>query len=138
MKGEIAIIFDWNAKVRKVDNVEIYKDLPNVVVNPDLKELRLKGIKPLHWKIKDGRVVEKTEEEKLIVDEYHKLNKWSNPEVIKVPGPIQYIDREVPGPIEYKEIVHIKYKTPPNAIIAICVLSFFLMIESLQILGYLF
>lgn len=109
---EVWFFYPHNCKRWLVTEVDKYVGLPNVVVNPDLSEIKSKKVKPHHWKCEDGKIVEKTEEEKAISDAWHKKNVQSNPTVITVEKEVtRTILREVPVEVSVDREV-IKYKIP--------------------------
>lgn len=58
----VVIFTENNARIlTNPENIEAYKNIPNSVINPDLKSVE--GVPPHLWKLVDGKVVQKTEEE---------------------------------------------------------------------------
>lgn len=109
---EVWFFYPYNAKVWKVTEVESYAGLNGVLINPDLSELRAKGVKPHHWKVVEGLVVEKSEEEKAEVNAWHAKNMQTNPKVITVEKEVvKTVIQEVPVEIKIDRVTT-KYKMP--------------------------
>lgn len=109
---EVWFYYPHNCKVWKVTNTSEYLNLPTVAVNPDLRELRSKKIKPHHWKIVNSMVLEKSDEEKLETDAWHNSHVQDNPKVITVEKEIiRTVLREIPVEVSVDREI-IKYKIP--------------------------
>lgn len=61
MKQQVVIFTEDNAIIKIVDDVSYYKGMPNVVINPELRNVA--GIPPHQWKLVLGKIVKKTEDE---------------------------------------------------------------------------
>ncbi len=88
----IILFYDYNCIEKKVTDVTPYEGLPNVAINPDTAELEKRRVKRQHWKIHDGEVIEKTDEEKKIVDEWHSKNVQVNPAIVEV-NRIKFVEK---------------------------------------------
>lgn len=100
-KTEVLIFTEHNAKRIWVEDPAPYVGAANAVISPDLS--LVKGVKPHHWKLKDGKVVPMTEGEKEVRDEYHENNVYKNPEVIEV---VRWAIKEVP--VEVEKVVEVE------------------------------
>ena len=119
----IYYFYPYNCKQFKVTDVEPYKNIENVVIEPDLSDLIARKVKPHHWKLVDGKVVEKTDEEKEFVDAWHKKNCQSNPKVIE-----HVIEKIIPKEIivEKEVIIEkkvVEYRTPQWCYYTILILA---------------
>ena len=101
----IYYFYPFNCKHFKVTDVEPYQNIENVVIEPDLSDLIARKVKPHHWKLVDGKVVEKNDEEKAFVDAWHKKNSQNNPKVIE-----HVIEKIIPKEIVLEKEVFIEKK----------------------------
>lgn len=79
---------EHNATFHRVPDPEPYKNLPDVAINPNLA-----GVcrHTHHWKLVNGEVVMKSDEEIEATDAYHDKTIVRNPESIVIK---EYVDRE--------------------------------------------
>lgn len=96
---QIAVIFnDYGARI-VVNDIEPYKGLSNVAINPNLD--KVKGHSPDQWKLQDGEVVLKSEEEKqqtVALNEQsafdpHKIQIINRPIIQRISKPIYIIKK---------------------------------------------
>lgn len=80
---EMYVFYPHNVRYQRVTEKEPYEGLPNVVIDPDLSDLRRRKVKMKYWKLEDGKVVEKSSKEKGLTDTWHDENKWINPPVVE-------------------------------------------------------
>lgn len=103
MKHRVIFFYNYNCIEKKVDDSKIneFIDKPNVAIDPDTSELEKRDVKRQYWKFEGGRVVEKSDEEKKFIDEYHEQNMQTNPHIIEI---VREVIKEVPIEIE-KEVI---------------------------------
>lgn len=107
---KIFFFYPYNVKEWKATDDKPYLDLPNVLVDPDVSHLS--KVKRQYWKIEDGKVVEKSPEEKEATDAWHKLHSITNPTVITVEKVIEKpVITEVVKEIAIEKKV-VEFRTP--------------------------
>lgn len=119
----IYYFYPFNCKHYKVTDVAPYLDLENVAIEPDLSDLISRKVKPHHWKLENGKVVEKTQEEKEFTDAWHKKNSQNNPKVIE-----HVVEKIIPKEIVLeKEVIIekkvVEYRTPQWCYYTILILA---------------
>lgn len=113
--NRIILFYNYNCVERKVTDTAPYEGLPNVAINPDTVGLEQRKVRRQYWKLYKGEVVEKTSEEKKIVDDWHEANIQTNPDVIEV---VKEVIKEIRIPVEIeKEVIRVELKEVPVEII---------------------
>lgn len=115
--NRILFFYNYNCIEKKVTDTAPYEGLPNVAINPDTTGLELRRVKRQYWKLYEGCVVEKTDDEKKIVDEWHSQNIQTNPDVIEV---VKEVIKEVPVET-IRDVVRVEIKEIPLEVIKIAI-----------------
>lgn len=90
-RHKVVFFYDKNCKVFSVNNLEPFINLPNCVINPDVKHLE--RVPMQYWKIHLGEIIEMSPVEKKLVDSWHLRNRQTNPNLLIIPEKV--IEKEV-------------------------------------------
>ena len=117
----VFFFYPHNVKEWKATEKEPYESLPNVLVDPDIS--KVKHIKRQYWKIENGIIVEKNEDEKKETDAWHKIHCQTNPKVITVEKVVEKkVVEEVVKEIQVEKKV-VEFKAPIWCYVVIATLA---------------
>lgn len=103
--SKVVIFTEDNARVIYTETPQDWAQTPNVLIDPDLKEVT--GVAPHFWKISGSEVVPMNDEERAARADYHKHTTTRN----KIPDPIKPVAAEVKI---LKEVVYITVPEPKS------------------------